>query len=171
MVWLVYRLCIRCITSYIIPLLNYREATTNPSEWVWPARAGQAMLRNKTMNSRVVISQLGAPSPDWWPVMLNLPIRPSLGSPSLHWLLRQWILISPHLTSSSSSSSLSWTQSWWGWPLPRWRSSSPAARWWISSIFEADMAVRGHYKVRPHASQKHGTCWNKRFGDSEMVLS
>ena len=58
-----------------------REATTNPSEWVWPARAGQAMLRNKTMNSRVVISQLGAPSPDWWPVMLNLPIRPSLGSP------------------------------------------------------------------------------------------
>ena len=158
--WLVYtilyRLCIRCITWYIIPQLNYREATSAPADVVWPDESWEIKQWIPEL-----ITQLEAPSADWWPVMLNLLIRPRLGSPD-------W---TDYWDNGSSLTPLPrQPHSWWGWPLTSWCSSSPAARWWISSILEADMPVKGHYKVGPH--KKPGLVGsNKRWADSEMVLS
>ena len=117
-------------------------------------------LGNKTMNSGAHHSTGGSLS---WLVASGgkSPNPTESWLPPHLWLLRQRILALPRPGQRDS---------WWGWPLVSWCSSSLAARWWICSILEADMPVKGHYKAGPHKNTGLVGS-NKRWGDSEMVLS
>ena len=150
MLWFVYKLCIRCrVYNLIHNSSSELQRGHIPSLWL---RLTTRELRNKTMNSSAHQSTEGSLS---WLLagQAKSPYPAQTWLPSLDWLLRQWILARPRQP-----------QSWWGWC-----SSSPAARWWISSILEADMAVKGHYKVGPHKNTGLVGS-NKRWADSEMVV-